>query len=456
MHAENNFTDGGRLISLDVFRGLTIALMIIVNVPGSWSSIYPPFLHANWHGITPTDLVFPFFLFIVGVSIALAYSKRLTTGANRSEMYRKLFKRSATIFLLGIFLWIKGLLDYSEIPGVELMQRLLVVLLVCFFLFFSDRWQWQAVIALILIGFSVWLFPENSLEKIRIPGVLQRIALVYLACALIFLNTNWKQQIWIGASLLIGYWLIMCFIPVPIDEVITKALSTGEVTAQAGELAIGKITAISDGFIAANLEPGTNMEAWVDRKLIPGRMWQITWDPEGVLSTIPSIGTGIMGMLCGHLILSKMEQNSKLIWLFALGFLAFLAGCFWSWFFPINKNLWTSSYVLYTGGLATLTLATSIFFVDMKGYKKWTKFGIVFGANAIMAYVLHGMLGNLFTLNWGTKEDPMRFKSLFMDTLTTTIGWDPKTASLLWALSYCLFIYTIIYALYRKKIFIKI
>lgn len=380
MQMENLNTTSGRLISLDVFRGLTIAGMIIVNDPGSWSHVYPPLLHAPWHGITPTDMVFPFFVFIVGVSITLAYTKRMAQGIDRKKVITKILRRSLIIFALGLFLA---------------------------------------------------LFPRFNFANIRIPGVLQRIALVFLACSLLFINTNWKTQARVGAGLLIGYWLLMCFVPTP---------------------GLGKVL----------LEPGQNLAAWVDSLLIPGRLWQGTWDPEGLLSTLPAIATGITGMLTGHLLVSKLSQDRKLIWLFSLGFLAFVVGSIWNWVFPINKNLWTSSYVLYTSGLAALTLAASIWFVDMKGYTKWTKVGIIFGANAITAYVLHGIL-NRFLFFPSASADAVNgifykgiyLKTIFFEGLVST-GMEPKLASLLWALFYTFLVFIPVWVLYRRKIFIKI
>ncbi|MEO1514065.1 MAG: heparan-alpha-glucosaminide N-acetyltransferase domain-containing protein [Bacteroidota bacterium] len=396
----------GRLISLDVLRGLTIAGMIIVNDPGSWGHVYGPLLHADWHGITPTDMVFPFFLYIVGVSIALAYSRRMQSQTPRPMMIRKIFRRSLTIFALGLFLW---------------------------------------------------LFPQFDFGGIRFPGVLQRIALVFLACALLFLYTDWKMQLRIGIGLLLTYWLLLCAVPVPVDEVIRQALASGQVKAQAGLLDIGELQSLSDGWIAANLEPGTNLEAWLDRKLIPGRLWQYTWDPEGLLSTLPSIATGISGMLVGHLIRSKkLSQNQMLIWLFVAGFASYVLGCIWDWVFPINKNLWTSSYVLYTSGLATLSLAASIWFVDVLGKRNvLTWLGVVFGANAIVAYVLHGTLGNLFLINFGSEAQPLMIKSWFFEGLVG-LGMAPKMSSLLWALTYTGICFLPVWWMYKKRVFVKI
>jgi predicted acyltransferase len=345
--------------------------MVIVNDPGSWSHVYPPLLHAEWNGCTITDLVFPFFLFIVGISIALAYTKRLEANVPKRDIYRKIITRTLSIYLLGLFLW---------------------------------------------------LWPQFDFGAVRWVGVLQRIALVFLACALLFLHTNWKQQIKIGAIILILYWIIVAYIPVP---------------------GIGK----PDLSV-----PDKNWANYLDNLLLPGVLWQETWDPEGVLSTFPAIVTGIIGMLIGKLYLTVKDENRRLVWLFFIGFCLFLAGGIWNWFFPINKNLWTSSYVLYTGGLGTLGLAACILIVDVWGYTKWTFLGRVYGANAITSYVLAGMLTLVF---YRIKFGGSSLNAWFMDSLTAT-GLDPRFVSMLYAVLYMLLIFIPALILYRRKIFIRV
>ena len=397
----NSLNTSSRLISLDALRGFTIALMVIVNDPGSWSNVYAPLLHAEWHGITLTDLVFPFFLFIVGVSISLAYSKRLQAGADKKDLYKKIFWRAVKIMLLGWFLW---------------------------------------------------LWPNFNWEGMRFAGVLPRISIVFFACALIFLNTNWKQQIWIGSTTLVAYWLLMALVPVPIDDVIQNALVSGQVEYSGGLLDIGQINKVSDGAIAANYEPGVNITAWLDRIFLPGRFWQVTWDPEGFMSTFPAIVTGIIGMLVGKVIISFENPFKRLTWVFFIGFAMFLVSEAWAWFMPFNKNLWTSSFTLWTAGMCTMGLAASILVVDILGYTKWTKLGRVYGANAITSYVLAGMLTLVF---YSDIFGGYSLNGLWMDGLTG-IGIDPKLASLLYAILYMLIIYIPAYILYRKKIFIKV
>ena len=357
-----------RLLSLDFFRGLTIAAMIVVNDPGSWSYVYPPLRHAEWHGVTPTDLVFPFFLFIVGVSIVLALSKRKQTD---SSIYFKIIKRSLIIFAIGLFLA---------------------------------------------------LFPNFDFENLRVAGVLQRIALVYLFGSIIYLNSTFIIQIWLGIILLIIYWIFMTYIP------------------------------FGDS-IAGTLEPGNNFAAWVDQYVTPGRMYQKTWDPEGFFSTIPATSSGISGMFCGHILLSKSKDlKDKIILIFVAGFSAMCLGMLWDYSFPMNKHIWTSSYVLFSSGLAMLFLATCIWVIDFKKKTKAFHFGIVFGSNAIFAYVLHSMLWRLFQIPVFNEKG---IQQNWME-LGISSGIDPQMISLLWALFYTFFIYLIVKELYKRNIFIKI
>ncbi len=360
-----------RLISLDALRGFTIAAMVIVNDPGDWEHVYGPLRHAQWNGCTITDLIFPFFLFIVGISITLAYSKRLDANVPVKSLYRKIIIRSLIIYILGLFLWFWPRFDFSAV-----------------------RWV----------------------------GVLPRISVVFLACALLFLHSSWKQQVRIGAAILILYWIIVAYVPVP---------------------GIGK----PDLSI-----PEKNWANFLDTLILPGVMWQKTWDPEGILSTFPAIVSGIIGMLIGKLYLTVKDENQRLVWLYFAGFAMFLAGGLWNWFFPINKNLWTSSYVLYTGGLGTLALATCILVVDVWGYAKWTFLGRVYGANAIASYVLAGMLPVVFH---GIKIGDVSLNGWFMKGMTG-IGFDPKFGSMLYAVTYMLIIFIPALILYRKKIFIRV
>lgn len=370
MNSSNLENPMGRLISLDAMRGFTIAGMILVNYPASWEHIYPPLEHAEWHGLTPTDLVFPFFLFIVGVSITLSFTKLLEKNTPRSALYRKIVVRAIKIFAVGIIL--------SLIPNFEF-------------------------------------------GNIRFAGVLQRISIVFLVCSFIFLNTSIRSQIWIGALVLIIYWLAMTLIPTP---------------------GVGQVS----------LEKGVNLAAWVDSILLPGRMWQGTWDPEGILSTFPAIVTGITGLLAGHLLLSKRTQNEKANLLLVCGFLAVVGGYLWGLTFPVNKNLWSSSYVLVTSGLASLVLGTMYYVVDIRHYTSGTKPGIIFGANAIAIYFLSDIISIVFyTLQFGSASLSQHFMAAL-----TAMGFAPELASMLYAIIFVIINFFIAYFLYKKKIFIRL
>jgi predicted acyltransferase len=367
-----------RLISLDVFRGMTIAGMVLVNNPGTWSAIYSPLKHADWHGITPTDYIFPFFLFIVGIAIPMALGKRVAQGITK-DVYLKILRRSATIFLLGLFLA---------------------------------------------------AFPFFDFANLRIPGVLQRIAVCYLVVSIIFLHTNWKQQTIIGVALLFVYWLLMTAIPVPGCE----------------------ITSIDD--------KACNLAAYVDRVVFgENHIWKQAkvYDPEGILSTIPSIVTTISGVLTGTWLKTKKSDTEKVSGIFFFGVVLCALGWAWNFFFPFNKAFWTSSYVVYTSGLALCFLGFCYWLVDIKGYKKWAKPFVIFGVNALALYVFSGLftkiLGLIKVSGSGGKEISLHgwiFNTFFLSVAS------PINASLLFAVSYILFWLFLMWLLYRKRIFIKV
>lgn len=364
----------GRLLSLDVFRGITIAGMILVNNPGSWEHIYSPLEHAPWHGLTPTDLVFPFFLFIVGVSITLALGRRAQTAGSRRDLYVKIIRRTLIIFALG----------------------------------------------LVLGG-----FPYYDLQTIRIPGVLQRIAVCYLITSVIFLNTRWRTQAIIAAALLVLYCVIMNYVPVP-------------------------------GFGAGNLEMEGNLAAYIDRRLLGGHTWKPLYDPEGILSTIPAIATTLCGVLTGHLLNSKRAALEKVSAMFVAGLAALVAGWVWSFWFPINKALWTSSYVLVTAGMALQLLALCYWLVDVKGYQRWAKPFVIFGSNALALYFLAELFSNIIgVVTFPRDGGRVDLKSWLYETFYASWA-SPLNASLLFAISIVLLWLGVMTILYRKRIFIKV
>jgi predicted acyltransferase len=359
-----------RLISLDALRGFTIAAMIVVNYPGSEESVFFTLRHTEWNGLSFTDQIAPYFLFIVGMSIAYAYSKRLAAGENRSAMVKKIIIRSLKIYAVGMFLN---------------------------------------------------LMPQFNFHTIRWTGTLQRIAIVFLVSAIVFLFSNWKQQAWLAAILLLGYWLALVCIPTP-------------------------------GYGKPMLEPGINIVAWFDNQFLPGKMWRGNWDPESLLTNITSIASCLTGMLAGHLMLSDKAPEEKVNWLMTAGVASALAGYFWGLAFPVNENLWTSSFVLVTSGFAALLFGAFYFLVDIKGYTRFTKPGIIFGANAISIYFLADVWALFFYV---IKYGGISLNDRFVHGLSH-IGMDPRLASLIYALLFVGINFIPAWWLYKKKIFIKL
>ncbi|MHB1177285.1 MAG: acyltransferase family protein [Daejeonella sp.] len=377
-------TSPARLLSLDVFRGLTVAAMILVNNPGSWDHIYSPLKHAEWNGCTPTDLIFPFFLFIVGVSISFALGSK-KGRVKHSILITRAFKRALILFSLGLFL--------SLFPGV-----------------FTD--------------------PLEAFKAVRIPGVLQRIAVVFFISAIIFITTNPRTQLRIMIGILVVYWLLMTFVPVP-------------------------------GVGYANLEKETNLGAWLDRTLLTeAHLWRSarTWDPEGILSTLPAIATGLFGVLIGSWLRRKDRQDAvKISWMFSIGILAVALGLIWDLFFPINKSLWTSSFVLYAGGLATISLALLYWLIDVQRYTKGTKPFVVYGVNAITVFFLSGLIPRLLNLIRVEMPDGSTTSAReWMYQTFFTPYFSPINASLAGAVAFILIWLAILWWMYNKKVIIKV
>jgi predicted acyltransferase len=413
-----------RLLSLDVFRGAAMAAMVLVNDPGDWGHIYPPLEHSKWNGCTPTDLIFPFFLFMVGVSIVYAMEGKKAAVENHGQIILHAFRRMVTLifitFLVQIF--------YHPFPGT--MQCIGIVVAMGILLYINTT-QKTLIWALTLVAISVlaWFFCHTQVVTIRIPGVLQRIAVVYFIATLLYLKTSAKTIKWIFISSLVGYWIIMCFIPVP-------------------------------GVGYANLNPETNMGAFIDRLVFTtNHLWSEarTWDPEGLLGTLPALGTALFGMMVGSWLKRRdRDDTTKVTWMFIYGILAVTASLIWDLFFPINKALWTSSFVLYTGGLGTLTLATLYWLIDVQGYKKYASFFVAFGINAITAYILADVVPGLIALikinSGGHKTDAYSYvyQNLF------AAHFSPVNASLAGAIAFTLLIYLMVLVLYKRKIIIKV
>jgi predicted acyltransferase len=365
-----------RLLSLDVFRGITIVLMILVNSPGN-NTAYPLLNHSAWNGCTLADLAFPFFIFIMGVSLVFSLSKARKLSIPTHTLIMKILKRTIILILIGLF--------FNAFPN------------------------------------------HFDFSMIRVFGVLQRIAICYCVASLLFLTTGARTQALIMSALLIGYWLLMTWVPVP-------------------------------DFGNNNLSPEGNLAAYIDRLMFSSdRLYGKVFDPEGLLSTLPAIATTLLGSLTGYGLLSQhTSSQKKLQYLCLLGFLAIPAGWICGLFFPINKALWTSSFVLWTGGLALLLLAFCYWLIEIEKWKKWSIPFEIFGMNAIAAYFLHIFFLKIQAMIHFTEPDGSSV-NLRLFISEHLFGWTSlNNASLLYALSYIMFWLLIFTILYRKKIFIKV
>jgi predicted acyltransferase len=371
-----------RLMSLDLFRGLTIAGMILVNDPGNWSSVYAPLRHSEWNGWTPTDLVFPFFVFIVGVAMAFSFSSRLQRGDSRLNLFKHVLWRGVVLFAMGVF----------------------------------------------LNGFPTHYDPAH----LRIYGVLQRIAICYVLTAMLELWGNWRSQLGVLFACLAGYWVLMRFVPVPGYGMPTHGIPL--------------------------LDPDRNIVAWLDRKLLMGHLYEHTRDPEGLLSDIPALATCLAGLLTGKWLRTLRSGSAKAWGMAIAGVGAIAVGRTWHWWFPINKKLWTSSYVIFTAGLALVCLAVCYWISDVKQHRgAWTKPILVFGKNAIAAYFLSEALAALmYAITFGTSSGShVTLLGYLYSHLFAPLA-SPVNASLLYALAYVGVCWLVMAVLYRKGIFLKI
>lgn len=419
-----------RLISLDVFRGLTILLMTIVNNPGDWGNVYPPLLHSDWHGCTPTDLVFPFFIFIMGVAISFA----MPTKTYDSATFNKILVRSIRMFGLGLFFNFFAKIQFFGLDGIPLLLiRMAITIAVGYALMgsFSTKVKNTLAFGIFILYFILAYGGFEAYQDVRIPGVLQRIAIVYFIVSLLYLKTNIKTQIIVGSTILLAYWAIMTLIPVP-------------------------------GIGAANLEVGTNLAAWVDSILLKNHMYHgtKTWDPEGVLSTLPSIATGIVGLLIGqilHLPESKIAIAKKLL---LSGISLIVLGLIWNIVFPINKSLWTSSFVIYTGGLAATTLAVLYYIIDVSNFKKGIKLFLIWGVNPMIVFFFSQIIPQaLVMIHFKNPKDPEQQINL-LDYLyrfgIAPFFNNPMAASLAGALVYVGIWSFILWLFYKNKLIFKV
>jgi predicted acyltransferase len=360
-----------RLLSLDVFRGVTIASMMLVNNAGDWEHIYAPLEHAEWNGWTFTDTVFPFFLWIVGVAMTLSFAKRVDRGDDRHRLALHVLKRAAIIFGIG----------------------------------------------LLLNG-----FPYYDLAHIRIPGVLQRIAVCYLIAGLIFLYTKVRGQVWWLAGCLVVYWLLMTLVPVP-------------------------------GVGPGHLDPENNLSAYLDRLLLPNHLYgrSKTWDPEGTLSTLPAVATVLFGVLTGHLLRSRKTAQEKTAWMFVAGNLLMLGGVFLGNWMPINKKIWTTPYSIFMAGLALVTFATCYWFVDIQGWKKWSRPFAIYGMNAIAVYILAGAVARLTGI---IKIGNASLQQVIYRSVFSPLA-GPYTASMLYGVAFSFMMFLVAWFMYRRNWFLR-
>jgi predicted acyltransferase len=368
-----------RLVSLDVFRGLTMAAMVIVNDPGDWDNAYWPLLHAEWNGWTPTDLIFPFFLFIVGVSMTLSKS---TMGSGW-----RVVRRGVTIMALG---WLLS------------------------------------------------LFPYFRFATLRLPGVLVRIGVCYIAAAWIYRLTapgparddrrHAARLMWWIVGLTAAYWLAMVLMPYP-------------------------------GHNPGDLTPAGNLGAFIDRSVLgQNHMWgKRPWDPEGLLSTVPAVASTLMGVVTGFWLRAPVTGTTRAALMAAAGVAAMAVGSIWDLAFPINKNLWTSSYAWFMGGAAAFGLAACYWTIDVKGWRWWTGPFVVLGVNAIALFVLAGLSAKTLLL---VKMADAGGKTISLYSYIYRTWYEPlaapKNASLLFALSYLAVLYAILWVMYRRRIFLKV
>ena len=355
--------------------------MILVNNAGDWGKTFAPLLHAEWNGWTPTDLVFPFFLFIVGVAVPFALGRRLDSGeADRPALRRKILRRSAILFGLGLLLnW---------------------------FPFYTVAW-----------------------ERARIPGVLQRIAIVYLVAAFAYLHLRPRGRALLGAALLGGYWVVMKWVPVP-------------------------------GFGAGDLSAAGNLAFWLDHQILGGHTWRYApgpGDPEGLFSTLPAIVSALAGIFTGDWMRREATHRARLLGLAFAGLATGTAGLLLSPLFPINKNLWSPTYVLFTTGAALLVLALCHYVIDLRGWEAWAAPFRIFGSNSILAFVGSGLMARLFSLiRWSGADGETGTLQKWLYTTLYQSNLPDYRASLAWALTYVAFWLAVLIVLDRRRIYLKV
>ena len=385
---------GRRLASLDALRGLAVAGMILVTDPGTYSAVYPQLLHAQWNGATATDMIFPMFLFSVGVAITLSFGSRIRHGESRQKIAKHVVFRSVVMFLVGLAL--NG-------------------------------------------------FPDFNLHTIRIPGVLQRIALCYLVAGFVYLGligskgevARSRRASRIGSLtvlILIGYWVVLRFVPVP-------------------------------GFGTNRLDSLGYLGAYIDRAVFGiQHLWPygttpgvgVTYDPEGILSTLPAIATTLIGVLTGEILRSRRSLGTQAMTLGSAGLVLFFAGILLNPVFPINKRIWTSTFVLLSGGVSLMVFAAMLYVADLKQWKRWTTPLLVFGTNAILAFALSNIITMLTDLIHVGSGTPASTFHQWADVHWFASWLAAVNASLVYALAIVLLNISLLWLFYRKRIFVRL
>ena len=379
-------TTSSRLVSLDVFRGATIAGMMLVNNPGDWGHIYAPWKHAPWDGWTYTDTIFPFFLWIVGVAMMFSFGKRIERGDDKGALAMHVLRRSAIIFALGMFL--------AGFP------------------------------------FGLAFGHHFSVSVIRIPGVLQRIAVCYLVSGLLVLNLSYRAQVAVLWSLLAGYWILVKTVNVP-------------------------------GYGVGVWTPKGNLAWFIDAHLLRGHTWSgapaLGFDPEGIFSTIAAIATMMFGVFTGNFLRQPRSREEQTNRMFFAGASLLLLGLVCENWLPINKNMWTSSYAVFMAGLALICLACCFWLIDVRGVRWWSKPFEIYGQNAITVFLLSGIIGRLTALiKWPQGDGSLiSLKSWYYQTLFLPLG-NPMVASFAHSIAFVLGLYCIAYALHRMNWIIKV
>lgn len=366
----------GRLVSLDAFRGLTMAFMILVNTPGDGRHTYWPLQHSEWNGWTPTDVVFPSFLWIVGIAITLSLGRRLERGDSRLDLFRKAAGRAAILFALGVL---------------------------------------------------VYVYPAFDLSTERILGVLQRIAICYLAAAAIFLTTKVRGQIAWAVGLMTVYWLLMAFVPVP-------------------------------GYGAGRLDVAGNFAHYIDRIVLGAHNYgqTRTWDPEGIVSTLPAIATCLLGVLAGHILALRRSIGERSLRLAVLGAALLAAGLISNTWLPINKKLWTDSFTLFMGGLDFVLFAGFLWLVDGVGWRRVMKPLVIMGMNAIVIYLASEFLDEALNwIHWTGAAGRVSLRGWVYQHFFTGFA-SPYNASLAYALAYVFVLYLAAWFMYRRRWFVRV